>query len=119
MSRHGILVDYEYCSGCYTCEVACQSEHEMPLEQWGIRVMQNGPWPIKDAEGNETDHYVYDFVPNFSQLCDLCEDRVSKGKQPSCVHHCQAWCLKYGTVEELSKELEKKPMQYLWIPPQG
>ena len=49
MSKNGILVDYQYCTGCYSCEVACQSEHNLPLEQWGVKVMTNGPWPIKDA----------------------------------------------------------------------
>ena len=33
MSQYGILVDYEFCTGCYACEVACQSEHDMPLGQ--------------------------------------------------------------------------------------
>ena len=38
MTRNGILVDYQYCTGCYSCEVACQSELELPLGQWGVRV---------------------------------------------------------------------------------
>ena len=53
MSQYGILVDYEFCTGCYACEVACQSEHDMPLGQWGVKVLDLGPWPIKDAEGQE------------------------------------------------------------------
>ena len=72
MAKNGILVvDYQYCTGCYSCEVACQSELDLPLGQWGVKVMQNGPWPIKDKEGNETDQYVYDLVlPAFTKLCD-------------------------------------------------
>ena len=35
--------------------------------------------------------------------CDLCADRVEKGKLPTCVKHCQAGCMQYGSVEELSK----------------
>lgn len=117
MTRNGILVDYQYCTGCYSCEVACQSELELPLGQWGVRVMQNGPWPIKDDEGNETDRFVYDFIPAFTQVCNLCESRLEKGKLPSCVFHCQAKCMKYGPVGELMKDLEEKPQQYLWVPP--
>ena len=116
MARHGILVDYQYCTGCYSCEVACQAEHEFPLEQWGVKVLQNGPWPIKTPDGEDTDRYVYDFVPAFTRICDLCADRQAHGKLPSCVFHCQAKCMKYGTVEELAADLAAKPEQYLWVP---
>ncbi len=74
--------------------------------------MQNGPWPIKGTDGR----FVYDFIPSFSRICDMCEERTAKGKLPSCVHHCQASCMKYGPVEELAKDLEQKPEQYLWVP---
>lgn len=36
MSRNGLLIDYEYCCGCHTCEVACQKEHDYPVEVWGM-----------------------------------------------------------------------------------
>jgi len=119
MAHNGILVDYQYCTGCFSCEIACQSEHNLHLGQWGVKVMQQGPWPIKDEEGKETDRYAFDFIPSFTVLCDLCADRVSKGKKPSCVHHCQAAIMKFGPVDELAKDLDKKPWQYLWVPPQG
>ena len=80
MAKNGILVDYQYCTGCYSCEVACQSELDLPLGQWGVKVMQNGPWPIKDKKGNETDQYVYDFIPAFTKLCDLCAERQGEGQ---------------------------------------
>ena len=83
---------------------------ELPLEQWGVKVMQNGPWPVKDAEGNETDNYVYDFIPAFTKICDLCADRQEKGKLPSCVFHCQAKCMEFGPVDELAKKAVKPRM---------
>ena len=97
--------------------MACQSEHTLPLGQWGVKVMQNGPWPIKDEQGEETDRYVYDFVPAFTALCDLCAERQEKGKEPTCVFHCQAKCMKFGPVAQLARDLEDKPQQYLWVPP--
>ena len=50
MARNGILVDYQYCTGCYSCEVACQAEHELPLEQWGVKVSHDagGTYPGVD-----------------------------------------------------------------------
>ena len=79
MAAKGLLVDYEWCSGCHTCEVACQIEHGYPTDQ-----------------------------------CDLCASRVEKGHVPTCVKHCQAQCLQYGDLEELSKELARKPKQMLF-----
>jgi len=119
MTRNGILIDYQYCTGCYSCEIACQSEHNFPLGQWGIKVLQHGPWAIKDENGEDTDEYVYDFIPTPTKICDLCEDRQKRGKLPSCVHHCQADIMKFGPVEELAKEMADKPWQVLWTPPQA
>ena len=42
MGAKGLLVDYEWCSGCHTCEVACQLEHGYPGDQWGIKVHEVG-----------------------------------------------------------------------------
>ena len=25
--EYGLLIDYEYCTGCVACQVACQQEH--------------------------------------------------------------------------------------------
>ena len=38
MARNGLLIDYEYCTGCHTCEVACKQEHNYPVGKWGIKV---------------------------------------------------------------------------------
>lgn len=108
MSRNGILVDYQYCTGCYSCEVACQAEHELPLEQWGVKVMQNGPWPIREADGTPTDRFVYDFIPSFTRICDLCAARQAKGKLPSCVFHCQAKCMEFGPGRRAREEARRK-----------
>ncbi|MDR1185736.1 MAG: hypothetical protein LBK67_13225 [Coriobacteriales bacterium] len=111
MPHNGLLIDYEYCSGCYTCEVACQAEHGFPLGQWGIKLLELGPWKI---EG--TDKFQYDFIPSPTNLCDLCAERTSKGKKPTCVHHCQAAVIEYGPVEELTKKIVK-PYMVLFVPP--
>ena len=37
-----------------------------------------------------------------THLCDLCAARVEAGKLPTCVHHCQAGVMVYGTLEELA-----------------
>ncbi|MEA5018944.1 MAG: oxidoreductase [Gordonibacter sp.] len=100
--RKMILVDYDYCTGCHTCEVACQQEHGLEAEQFGIKLTQIGPDQITDRE------WQYEFVPVPTERCDKCASRLAVGKEPSCVKHCQAGCLKFGTLEELSEFTNKK-----------
>lgn len=110
MASCGLLINYEYCCGCHTCEVACRKEHGYDLGQWGIKLSQTGPFKI---EG--TKRVVYDFVPIPTDLCDLCAGRTVKGKLPSCVHHCQTGCMDYGTVEELARKADGSRKQALFI----
>lgn len=116
MPKYGLLIDLEYCSGCQSCEVACKAEHDFPVGKWGIRVFEDGPWALDGDGGKSTKTWNWNKVPVPTNLCDLCEDRVNAGKEPSCVHHCLADCMKFGTIEELATELAAKPQQVLWVP---
>ncbi len=109
MSRYGLLIDYEYCTGCHTCEVACKQEHDYPVGKRGIKVQEV---VLENLKGRIS----IDYVPFPTELCNLCAHRIAKGERPACVHHCQAGCMKAGTVDELAKELEKKGKQVLFLP---
>ena len=54
----------------------------LPLGQWGIKLLEMGPWRKEDGtwEGK--------YVPVPTTSCDLCEGRVAEGGVPSCVLHC-------------------------------
>ena len=108
MGAKGLLVDYEWCSGCHTCEVACQLEHGYPSDQWGIKVHEVGPWEYAPKT------WQYSYLPAPTDQCNRCETRVAKGEKPACVKHCQAQVLKYGDLEDLAKELARKPKQTLF-----
>jgi len=112
MSRIGLLIDYEYCTGCHSCEVACKKELNLPNGKFGIKLAKNGPFKLKDTE----DKWELTYVPVPTQLCDLCGDRVAAGKLPSCVQHCQAAVIQYGPVEELAAKLNNKEKQVLFVP---
>ena len=112
MIDKGILIDYEYCSGCQTCMMACQVERKLPIGRYGIVVNTVGPWAID----KENDVWQYDYIPTLTDECDLCESRVAKGKLPSCVMHCQAAVMKYGDLETLLAEMQKKHKQIVQIP---
>ena len=110
MARHGLLIDYYYCTGCHTCELACAKEHDIPPGQWGIKIAEIGPWQISG------DKWEYTYIPVPTELCDLCGKRVAAGKEPSCVQHCQADVMRFGKIEELAKEMNGRSHLVLFAP---
>lgn len=98
MSRKGMLINYDYCTGCHSCEVACRVEHGFADDEGGIAVRQVGPWEYAP------DVFQYSFMPVITDQCDQCQARLNEGKDPTCVHHCQAKVMAYGEVESLEKE---------------
>jgi len=108
--RMGLLIDYEYCTGCHSCEMACKKENKLNHGQYGIKLAQYGP------EETAPDKWDYFYVPMPTDLCNLCEDRVAAGKLPICVHHCQAKVMVYGPVDELAEQLAEKSKQVLFTP---
>ena len=110
MPRYGLLIDYQYCMGCHTCEIACKQEHGFDTGKWGIKICQSGPMQYRE------DKWTYDYIPVPTDLCDLCHDRVRQGVQPACVRHCQAGVMKDGTVQELAGYMALKPKTVLFAP---
>ncbi len=108
MARNGLLIQYEWCTGCHACEVACKQEHNFSGGTVGIKVHE------LVTVGSDKVHT--DFVPVTTRFCDLCADRVKGGEPPACVKHCQATCMVYGPVAALAKAQEKQPRSALWAP---
>ncbi len=112
MTHYGLLIDNEYCTGCHSCEVACKNEHDLPLGQWGIKVLELGPWKLMDGK-----RWEYRYIPVPTSYCDLCADRVKDGEQPSCVHHCLASVMEFGTLEHLADRMgDKGKMASIFVP---
>ena len=115
MPKYALLIDYEYCTGCESCVVACKMEHDMPIGKWGIRVHDDGPWQMNDEhEGGKS--FNWNKIPVPTDMCDLCADRLAEGKKPTCVHHCLAFCMDFGTIAEMAAKLAEKPKQVLFAP---
>ena len=110
MLKYGLLINYEFCTGCHTCEIACKQEHGFDAGKCGVKIMQVGPIEMGP------DKWSLNYFPIPLELCDLCDVRVGKGRQPACVTHCQAGVMKYGTVEELAKFMELKSKTVLFAP---
>ena len=107
--KHGLLINYEYCTGCHTCEIACSQEYHWPAGMAGIKVME-----IVENLPDDKAYLVY--LPFPTELCILCTARTKKGMEPACVQHCMASCIKHGPIEDLAKEIGKKQRMVLWSP---
>lgn len=103
MPSNALFINYEFCTGCHTCEVACKTVHDLPTGQFGIKILQDGPRELPDGR------WEYNYLPMPTSLCDLCAERVAQGRLPKCVHHCQAGVMNYGTVEEMAKLMDENP----------
>lgn len=84
MSNYGLLVDAQWCSGCHSCEIACQMEHGLPVGETGIKVVKIGPWAIGPEED---ENWQFSYLPIPTKLCDTCAMRRGAGKVPTCVQH--------------------------------
>lgn len=106
MPKYGLLIDYEFCSGCRSCELACKQEHNRPPEEYGIYV--------KEVEAEIAGGKLY-YFPFPTDNCNLCGKRIAKGLQPACVQNCWAGVMKFGTIGELTKYMQQKPKTMLWV----
>ena len=110
MSKKAMLLDYQWCTGCHSCEMACQMEHGYKDGRCGIAVTTIGPWDLGNGK------YQYDNVIYLTDLCDQCAQRTATGKDPSCVQHCQAHALQFGDVEEMGAKAQEGSKKILIVP---
>ena len=109
MSKNGLLIHYEYCTGCHTCEVACQQEHDFPVGKCGIKVTEY----VYAAEKKPV---AVDYLPFPTELCDLCINRWREGEKPACVKHCQSFCMSFGPIDQLVQRMQDLPRSALFSP---
>lgn len=98
MEKFAMLINYGFCTGCHSCEIACAKEKGLASNEWGIKVFEAGPEKLGGV-------WEWDYVPVPSRLCDLCADRLSDGKKPSCALHCLAAVIEILPVEKVSDRL--------------
>jgi Fe-S-cluster-containing dehydrogenase component len=108
MAKNGLLIDYEYCSGCYTCVVACKQEHDYPVGKGGIIINE-----IITENGDEV---RTDYLPFPTEFCDLCAARTIQGQIPACVKHCMANCMMYGPLDKLTIKMEDMERSVIFAP---
>jgi len=108
MSQYGLLIDYDYCTGCHACEIACKQEYKRPAGRpGGIRILDL----TQELPGGKVD---VTYFPLLTRVCSFCKPRVKKGLLPACVQHCMARCLTFGPLEEMSAQAPKNRKAVLW-----
>lgn len=112
----GILVSYDYCTGCHSCETACKKRLGLGKGEFGIKITELGPYKI--TSGKAKGKWEWTFAPMLTKSCDLCADRVADGKMPMCVQHCQAWCMAYGELDDLARKIDGDS-RYMFLTPLG
>jgi Fe-S-cluster-containing dehydrogenase component len=106
--KYGMLIDYEYCTGCKTCEIACRQEYQRPAEKLeGVQVHE-----FKHTLSNGR-LYITN-MPFFTKACIFCAGRVKQGLEPACAQHCMANVLKFGEIDELQGQLPEKRKAIIW-----
>ena len=93
--KKALLIDYKYCTGCHTCEVACQKHLGLEPDKWGIKLTQIGPDEVEPRQWQDV------IVPVPTDRCNRCAERLERGKRARCAQHCQAGCLWVGDIDEL------------------
>jgi Fe-S-cluster-containing dehydrogenase component len=106
--KNGLLIEYEYCTGCNTCIVACKQEHSFPVGKGGIKVNE-----IITEDG---DNVRVDYIPYPTEFCNFCAARVSNGEKPSCVKHCMSNCMEFGPLDKLAERMGSLKRSVLYAP---
>jgi Fe-S-cluster-containing dehydrogenase component len=106
--KYGLLIDYEYCTGCHSCELACAQEYKHKPGVHGIKVFE-----VEQKLPNGGAYLTY--FPFPTEVCILCSHLTKEGLEPACVKHCMSACMKFGRLEDLAAEI-KKPRMVLWAP---
>jgi hypothetical protein len=105
----GLLIDCEYGTGCHTCQVACAQEYGWPAGMGGIRVNEI----VQQLPERKS-------LPDLPALSDRAlhpvpaphQERTPAGLRPA----LHGGCMQYGRIEDLAREMTKKPGMVLWVP---
>ena len=112
-NKYGMLIDYKWCSGCKSCEVACKYQKNFDVSDpvYGITVLQVGPFDLGDGK------FEWNYIPTPTSFCDMCQERIDEwGNRPPCEIACLGQCMTIGPVDELAKLLaEKGEKAYLFL----
>ena len=101
--QYGLLVDYKYFSGNHAAEIACKEEMGLPVDQWGIKEVQVGPFKV--GEGNDGDDWEWFDLPVPTALFSKKWGDGGDGGTPLAVTVEESGSMEYGPLDELQEKL--------------
>lgn len=105
--KYALLCDYTYFSGNHAAEIACKEEFELPLEQYGIKEVQVGPF-YKGGNTADGSSWEWFYIPCptsiFSEHYGTGGDKA--GQRPLACQVEESASTYYGTLEEMIEKMK-------------
>lgn len=99
MVKTGMLVDLDYCVGCYACQSACQDYHGLPLGETYLKTLNTKP--------QEVDGELKMFMAPIPYKLEQCAACLKKEGVTPCQKICISRSLYVGSIEMLLDVAEK------------
>lgn len=96
--KTGMLVELDYCVGCYACQSACQNANQLPLTETYLRCILAKPEMVDGDMQSYMSPVPYDLTK-----CAACMER--EGGEAPCAKICIGAALHFGSADEI-RELE-------------
>ncbi|EAT16898.1 hypothetical protein [Desulfuromonas acetoxidans] len=97
-TQNGLLIHYQWCTGCHACEVAIKKILNLPVGKHGIKLLEHGPWEVTPGK------FEWDYIPVPTQLVGSNPELEPGEDIKFAVKHCNAQCMEYGPLEDLVKK---------------
>ena len=125
-----VIVEKDKCMGCKYCVMACPYGARYSVEEWESYFPEG--LPLSPYEEFTRAAFEEKSGVGVATKCDFCLDRISEGKNPSCVDACPANARIFGDLDDpnskvstlikkergqvLNPELGNKPKVYYLAP---
>jgi Fe-S-cluster-containing dehydrogenase component len=99
---NALLIEQDYCIGCFACEAACAQEQRLSIGDSHIK--------IKEEEIYKEGKWKLRFVVVVDGECNLCASRLKKKHKTACEQHCISQCITSGEKSLLldkAQEIER------------
>ncbi|MDO4182038.1 MAG: oxidoreductase [Coriobacteriia bacterium] len=110
--KYALLVDYTFYSGNHAAEIACKEELGLPLDLYGIKEVEVGPFRLDDSDYGDGWDWNYIPVPTsiFSEHWGTDGDKA--GQRPLACQVDESASMYYGTLEEMQAKMAEfdRPM---------